>query len=124
MDKINFVEWNWETQGHYLKDTDIVLIPVEENYRTITKSSTRLIDSLISGKFVITSRLQSYDEFKDFIWTKNYAKGIAWALDKHNRKHILEMISNGQKYVVENYSVEKITDKWCNFFKSIKHDFN
>lgn len=124
MDKIDFIEWNWETQGEYLKDTDIVLIPIEGNYRTITKSSTRLIDSLISGKFVITSRIQSYDEFTDFIWTKNYAKGLGWALDKHNRKHILEMITNGQQYVIENYSVEKITDKWCSFFKTIKHDFN
>jgi glycosyltransferase involved in cell wall biosynthesis len=122
MEKIHFVEWDWETQGAYLEYTDVVLIPIEGNHRTITKSSTRLIDSLASGKFVITSRIPSYDEFKDFIWTKNYAKGLVWALDKHNRKQIYEMITQGQQYVIENYSVSKITDKWLNFFKTLSHD--
>ena len=63
-DKIDMREWSWDLQGELLRDWDIVLMPVQtENPRTDTKSANRLIDSLISGKFVITTPLHSFQEF-------------------------------------------------------------
>lgn len=123
LDKIKFEEWSWQDQQKHLISTDIIFIPFDiEHHRTKTKSSTRVIDSLISGKFVITSEIESYKEFSNFIWTKDYIKGITWALE--NPHQVSQMISQGQKYVLENYSVEKITDRWLKFFISIKNDKN
>lgn len=121
LDKIKFEEWSWANQQKHLISTDIIFIPFDtQHHRTKTKSPTRVIDSLISGKFVITSEIASYREFKDFIWIKDYIKGISWALENPNE--VNRMIDSGQKYVIENYSVAKITDKWLDFFNYIKHD--
>jgi hypothetical protein len=81
-----------------------------------------LIDGLISGKFIITNLIPSYEEFAPFIWTKeNWLKGINWSLE--NRTQVREMILEGQQYVELNYSVDKIMFKWMNFFKSLNYDF-
>lgn len=123
LDKIKFEEWSWQDQQKHLISSDIIFIPFDiDHHRTKTKSSTRVIDSLISGKFVITSEIDSYKEFSNFIWTRDYIKGITWALE--NPAQVLPMISQGQKYVLENYSVEKITEQWLNFFIQITNDKN
>jgi hypothetical protein len=122
LDKIKFHEWDWELQGKLMAECDIILMPVDVNhYRTITKSSNRIVDSLASGKFIITSRLDSYKEFTDFIWTKDIAKGINWA--KSDPMAVNRMVTLGQEYTKKYYSVDSITNLWINFFKTIKHDF-
>jgi len=109
--KINFHEWSWDLQGQLLADTDLVLIPVfTENYRTDTKSANRLIDGLMSGKFVITTPLASYVEFDSYTWQQDSINGIQWALSHPDR--VLLKIEQGQKFVQENYSPKKIAEKW------------
>ncbi len=111
LDKINLEIWTWERQGQLLESCDIVLMPVQtENPRTDTKSANRLIDSLISGRFVITTPLHSYLDFEPFTWQGDYIEGIKWA--RSNPEKVLEMITAGQQYVEQNYSAGVLSKKF------------
>lgn len=116
--KITFHEWNWQLQGQLLQQTDIIILPIDiTHHRTITKSANRVIDSLASGKFVITNRLDSYREFTDYIWTKDLAKGINWALS--NKDSVNTMVTNGQEYVKTHYSISRISDIWIDYLNKL-----
>ena len=109
--KIQMHDWDWDLQGQFLKECDIVLIPVNtDNYRTITKSANRVIDSLISGRFVVTSPLESYLEFKDYTWQGDYIEGIKWSLA--NPDQVIDKIAKGQQYVEQNYSAKILSNKF------------
>lgn len=116
--RLSFYEWDWDLQGQLLADTDIVLMPVNiEHHRTETKSANRLIDSVISGRFVITSPLDSYQEFDAYTWQQDYIQGIHWALD--NPEKVIERIQQGQAYTETNYSAQHIAQTWLNNFQSV-----
>ena len=71
--KLNMEQWNWERQEELLAECDIVLMPVQtDNPRTDTESANRVIDSIMSGKFVITTPLASYQEFEPYTWHGDY----------------------------------------------------
>jgi len=107
-DRIDMQTWTWELQGQLLQDCDIVLIPVQtDNPRTDTKSANRVIDSLISGRFVITTPLASYEEFAPYTWQGDYIEGIKWARD--NPDQVVEMITAGQQYTEQNYSARVLS---------------
>lgn len=109
--KLNMENWTWERQGELLAECDIVMMPVAvDNYRTDTKSANRLIDGLISGKFVITTPLASYVEFAPYTWQDDYIAGIKWALS--NREEVVKRITEGQKYTEENYSAAVLSKKF------------
>lgn len=112
LDKVSMYEWSWDLQGQLLSGCDIVLMPVlTENYRTDTKSANRLIDSLISGRWVITSPLASYIEFENYTWqAENYIEGIKWAMT--NPEKTVAKIAQGQSYAKKNYSAHHLADKW------------
>jgi glycosyltransferase involved in cell wall biosynthesis len=117
--RISILDWNWDLQGQYLKDSDLVLMPVQtDNYRTDTKSANRLIDSLVSGKFVVTSPLASYVEFDPYTWQQDPMAGIKWAVQ--NPALAQQRIVNGQQYTVANYSPEVIAQKWLETFNDIR----
>ena len=110
-DKLDMQEWTWERQGQLLSECDIVLMPVQtDNPRTDTKSANRLIDSLMSGKFVITTALASYEEFAPYTWQEDYIAGIKWAMAHHGKT--LERIRAGQKYTEENYSARVLSKRF------------
>ena len=109
--QLDMREWTWDVQGQLLSECDIVLMPVmTDNPRTDTKSANRLIDSIISGKFVITSPLASYKEFASYTWQDDYIEGIKWA--SNNPNQVIDKISQGQKYVEENYSAKVLSKKF------------
>ena len=112
LDRVFMYEWDWNLQGKLLSECDIVLMPVmTENYRTDTKSANRLIDSLISGKWVITSPLASYIEFYNYTWQdENYIEGIRWAIN-HPEK-VIAKIAQGQAHTINNYSAKHLAGKW------------
>ena len=113
--RLTFHEWNWDLQGRLLADTDIVLMPVNtEHYRTETKSANRLIDGLMSGRFVITSPLDSYQEFDAYTWQQDYIEGIHWALNNPNL--VLDRITQGQQYTEAHYSPTQIAQRWLQVF--------
>lgn len=107
-DKLDMQEWTWERQGQLLSECDIVLMPVlTDNPRTDTKSANRVIDSLISGRFVITTPLASYEEFAPYTWQGDYIEGIKWARD--NPDQVIKMITAGQQYTEQNYSARVLS---------------
>ena len=109
--KIQMHDWNWELQGQFLQECDIVLMPVHtDNYRTSTKSANRVIDSLISGRFVITSALASYEEFAPYTWQEDYIAGVKWALAHPGKA--LERIRQGQEYTENNYSARILSKQF------------
>lgn len=109
--KLDMQDWTWEKQGQLLSECDIVLMPVQtDNPRTDTKSANRLIDSLISGKFVITTSLASYEEFAPYTWQGDYIDGIKWALK--NPAEVVEKIRKGQEYTEQNYSARVLSKKF------------
>ena len=109
--KLDMQEWTWEHQGKLLTECDIVLMPVmTDNPRTDTKSANRLIDSLISGKFVITTALASYEEFAPYTWQDDYIEGIKWSLK--NPAEVQERIRLGQEYTEQNYSARVLSKKF------------
>ena len=110
-DRIDMQTWTWELQGQLLQDCDIVLMPVlTENPRTDTKSANRVIDSLMSGRFVITTPLASYEEFAPYTWQGDYIEGIKWACA--NPTKVVEMITAGQKYTEEHYSAQMLSKQF------------
>ena len=111
LDRVNMKEWTWESQGQLLEQCDIVLMPVQtDNPRTDTKSANRVIDSLISGRFVITTPLASYEEFAPYTWQGDYIQGIKWA--QANPDQVIDRITKGQQYVEENYSAKVLSNKF------------
>lgn len=119
--KINFVEWDWETQGRLLAETDIVLIPVvTENHRTDTKSANRLIDGLISGRFVVTTPLASYLEFDAYTWQQDYIEGIKWA--QSHPGDVLDRIERGQHHVLEHYTPVVMAQRWLAVLEKLVKD--
>lgn len=114
--KLNMEQWTWERQGELLKTCDIVVMPVvTDNPRTDTKSANRLIDALMSGKFVITTPLASYQEFEPYTWQGDYIEGIKWAIN--NPEGVIKKITKGQKYTQERYSAEVLSK---NFIEEVK----
>jgi len=120
LDRVIMKEWTWELQGQLLEQCDIVLMPVQtDNPRTDTKSANRVIDSLISGKFVITTPLASYEEFAPYTWQDDYIEGIKWA--QANPDQVIDKITKGQQYVEENYSAAVLSNKFIeNIMYAIK----
>ena len=111
LDRVNMKEWTWELQGQLLEQCDIVLMPVQtDNPRTDTKSANRVIDSLISGRFVITTPLASYKEFAPYTWQDDYIEGIKWAIE--NPDQVVDRITKGQQYVEENYSAARLSKQF------------
>ena len=107
-DRLDMQTWSWELQGQLLQDCDIVLMPVlTDNPRTDTKSANRVIDSLISGRFVITTSLASYKEFAPYTWQGDYIEGIKWA--RANPDQVIKMIAAGQQYTEQNYSARVLS---------------
>ena len=113
--RITIIEWDWATQGDLLQTSDLVLMPVStDNYRTDTKSANRVIDSLVSGRWVVTSPLASYLEFDEFTWQKDPMQGIKWALE--NPDKAVEKIRAGQQYTIEKFAPAVIAQKWAEIF--------
>jgi len=111
LDRVNMKEWTWELQGQLLEQCDIVLMPVQtDNPRTDTKSANRVIDSLMSGRFVITTPLASYEEFAPYTWQGDYIEGIKWA--QANPDQVIDKITKGQQYTEQNYSARVLSNKF------------
>jgi hypothetical protein len=109
--KLQMETWDWDLQSKLLDECDNVLMPVQtDNPRTDTKSANRVIDSLISGRFVITTPLASYVEFSPYTWQDDYIAGIKWAVT--HREEVLERIRKGQQYAEENYSAKVLSKKF------------
>lgn len=104
--------------------SDVILLCINEKHPAVmTKGFNKLSDGLILGKPVFASPQPSYLEFSDYAFIgNNFVDNIKYAIK--NPKEVLEKISNGQKYIENNYSNEKITNKWTDALNLIKERSN
>ena len=104
-----FVEWNFSMHEE-LNKSEIIIIPLTNNKKSLVKSSNRIVDSLNMGKFVIVNDNDQFQEFKDFCYFGNIIDGLNW-ISKNQKSAILKIVK-GQRYVNKNYSLEVIAKKW------------
>lgn len=107
--------WTFEKQTNLMEECDIILLPFSNNFKNISvKSPNRLVESLQVGKFIVTNNgVDSYQEFKDFIFLDDYDKiseGIIWAF--HNREEVLNKVTEGQKHIDLFYSPQSVSNLW------------
>jgi len=107
-----YIDWSFETQGDYVRNCDIVLLPLgPQSEHSLGKGNNRPVDAIRQGRFVITTAgSPSYNDLKDYMWIGDIAEGYSWALD--NPDLVLEKIRAGQKYIEKNYSPTVIANKW------------
>jgi len=108
-------EWSFEKHTNLLTDCDLVFLPFKNNQKNIsTKSPNRVVESLNAGKFVVTNYgVDSYNILKDFIFLDEYDRlvdGILWTLK--NQDAVIEKITEGQKFLDKNYSIESVANTW------------
>lgn len=118
-DRIEILDWSWDLQGQKLDECDIVFMPVAtDNYRTDTKSANRVIDSLVSGRFVVTSPLASYLEFASHTWQQDPIEGVKWALA--NAESVLHKITLGQSHALTRYNPKVTASRLLEVIGAIK----
>ena len=116
-------EWSFDKQTKLLDECDLVLLPFKNNSKNIsTKSPNRIVESINRGKFVVTNYgVDSYKDFKNFIFLDNYDKlvdGILWSLN--NKEEVIQKIVDGQKYIDDNYSVDSVSGTWKQAYELAK----
>lgn len=108
---INTIAWSLETLKNLLKLCDVVIISSDITDRNIVKSHNRLIESVISGKFVIAFPLPAYEEYRDWMYIGDIKEGLKW-LKEQKENNIKKRIADCQQYIVTNYNREKIGKLW------------
>ena len=114
--KIKLINWNKRSDLEIV-NSDVVLLPYPKDEKRLVKSSNRIIESLNLGRFTILSDVDQFSEFKDFTYFGNISKGIVWFLNNYESAH--KITEEGQKYILNNYSLSNICDLWIKLFKDI-----
>ncbi len=108
------VPWSLENEALALSGCAVVLMTGSNP----GASSNRIVKALRAGRFVVTpGGVESWEQFRDFIWIGDVAKGIAWALA--NREEACNKILAGQKYSRDRFSPASIGAQWKALFGSI-----
>ena len=122
LDKLHMHEYNFNKQYTFMKECDIVFLPIiirspDEAIDIRSKSPNRIIDAIQSGKPVITNAgIESYNPFMPFTFftTQNYENYARTLLNLINMKKefIHNKIVEGQNYIEQNHSPEVIGKQW------------
>ena len=104
--------WDFKIQGEFVRQSDLVLLPVNNDHdMTQYKGNNRPIDALRQGRFVITNAMiPSWQLLQNFIWCGDINEGIKYAIN--NPDEVIKKVEEGQKFVRNNYTPEKITKEW------------
>jgi hypothetical protein len=113
---IKFLEW---TLSFYkkLEDVEIVIIPYISDKRRLVKSTSRIIESMNLGKFVITSTMPFNLELKKYCYLGHIGEGLKWV--KENQDKALQIAKSGNDYAQKNYKVKKISNCWDQLINKI-----
>lgn len=106
------IPWSFEMQGEMVRQSDIVLLPVNNDHEmTQYKGNNRPIDAIRQGRFVITNAtIPSWQKLNKFIWCGDIDEGIKWAIN--NPQEVIKKIEEGQANIRSNYTPDKITKEW------------
>jgi len=113
------IMWSYDTQGKYVKQSDFVLLPVDNAHdMSRYKGNNRPVDALMQGKFVVTNaEIPSWLKLKDYIWCGDIDKGIKYV--KYNTNSMLERVRAGQQHVINNYSPGVISAQWQKVYEDL-----
>ena len=112
--KIKLINWHSRSDKDIVT-SDVVLLPYPDDDKRLVKSSNRIIESLNLGRFTILSNVNQFLEFKNFTYFGDITSGLKWFL-KNNEEAIKKTI-DGQKYVLDKYSLVKICNSWVNLLE-------
>jgi hypothetical protein len=109
------VPWSRENELACLKGSAVALLTGNNP----GASANRVVKALRAGRFVVAPEdcAESWRELSPYIWIGNVVDGIAWALN--NREEACRKVAQGQAFVEQTFSPQKIGMKWKELFASI-----
>lgn len=107
--------WSLEAQKKALRAHNIVLLPTRKGAEY--KTPNRLLNALRSGCFPVCSHHPSYEEFRQFCWLGDPHTAIKWLSEF--RTITDELVLEGQEYIRDKYSPERIGRLWQDALASI-----
>ena len=107
--------WSMENQRRAMREANIVLLPTRPGVGF--KSPNRLVNSLRMGLFPVCDEHLAYRCFRDFVWTNGVVMGLRWAAEFRN--DLNDLVREGQNYIRDEYSPERIGEQWAKFIESI-----
>ena len=106
---LNLIKWHKSADKEIMK-SDIVIIPYINDQQRSVKSHNRIIDSLNLGRFPIISKHPFTIDFEKYCYLGSIGDGLKWI--KENKELAINMLTDGSKFVKNNYNIEKISNKW------------
>jgi hypothetical protein len=105
-----YVAWAPDSYAAAMKAADAVLIPINRNPFTDSKSHNRLTSALYAGLPVVATGIESYREFADYCVLDNWAGGLeALASDLPNRT---ALAIASRPYIDQNWSMKTLSHRW------------
>ena len=112
--KLKLINWHNRSDKDIVT-SDVVLLPYPDDDKRLVKSSNRIIESLNLGRFTILSNVNQFLEFKNFTYFGDITSGLKWFLT--NNEEAIKKTIDGQKYVLDKYSLVKICNSWANLLE-------
>jgi hypothetical protein len=106
---LNLIKWHKSANKEIIK-SDIVIIPYINDQKRSVKSHNRIIDSLNLGRLTIISKLPLTLDFEKYCFLGSMGNGLKWI--KENKQLAINMLTDGSKFVKNNYNIETISNKW------------
>jgi hypothetical protein len=107
------VHWTPESERKCIYESSVVLLTGNNP----GASTNRVVKSLRAGRFVVTpGGVESWEQFRDYIWIGDVRDGIAWA--HNNREEACNKIAAGQEAIRKKYSPQSIGSQWAGLFAS------
>ncbi len=108
------VQWSLEAEAACLDGCAVVLMTGSNP----GASTNRIVKALRAGRFVVTpGGVESWEQFRDYIWIGDVQAGIDWALA--NREEACNKILAGQEYSRQRFSPSSIGAQWKALFDLI-----
>ena len=111
---IDLLDWTDKSYKNII-NSEVVILPYPRDKIRLVKSSNRIIDSINLGRFTIISDVEQFKEFEKFTYYGEIPEGILWL--KNNLKQAIKKTKHAQEYVLQNYSLKAISEKWLNIIK-------
>lgn len=101
-----YVPWSPDNLRTELEYANTVLLPGTVKY----KSPNRLVNSIMAGCFVVSSRHPANKEFREFVWVGKIPAGLQWR--EYFHEDLNSLVSAGQDYIESKYSPTEIGKQW------------
>jgi glycosyltransferase involved in cell wall biosynthesis len=115
----NYIPWVNGIMPNIFKRHDVVVIPYGDSAKQHAKSPNRIVDSLRSGKIVVTNDTPVVDTYglRDFCVVDNsIADGIRFVWN--NPEKAIRKVFAGQGYIEKHLSPDVIAKQWAKVIKT------